>query len=76
MTTIIKLVLHPQPDCEDIDVRFGIDGKEKGFGFTDKDKTYIALVRCPMCEKENYAMNVITGVCSWCGFSTKDALPK
>lgn len=59
-----------------MDVRFDVDGAEKGFGFTDENKTYIALTRCPLCERENYAMNVMSGICTWCGFSTKDALPK
>lgn len=27
------------------------------------------LIRCPMCNRENYALNVATGVCSWCSYS-------
>lgn len=27
-----------------------------------------ALVRCESCHRENYAMNVLSGICTWCGF--------
>lgn len=26
------------------------------------------LVRCPKCNRENYVLNIIIGVCTWCGF--------
>jgi hypothetical protein len=28
------------------------------------------LVRCPNpeCKRENYAMNVAIGICTWCGY--------
>ena len=26
------------------------------------------LVRCPKCKRENYAMNVATGKCTWCDY--------
>ena len=29
-------------------------------------KTY--LVRCPKCNRENYAISVSSGVCCWCGY--------
>lgn len=28
----------------------------------------IYLVRCPICGYENYAINVSTGTCTFCGF--------
>lgn len=31
----------------------------------------LALVRCPACDKENYAPNVLTGICTWCGYEAK-----
>lgn len=34
--------------------------------FIHNGKVY--LVRCPNCDKENYAMAVSSGVCAWCGF--------
>lgn len=44
--------------------RIEIDGKYAGF--KSNGKTY--LQRCPKCDKENYAMNVSSGICTWCGF--------
>lgn len=35
--------------------------------FVDKDGR-VYLVRCPKCERENYAFNVALGICTWCGF--------
>lgn len=34
----------------------------------EKNEEKRALVRCPDCHKENYALNVLSGICSWCGF--------
>ena len=28
----------------------------------------VYLARCPKCDKENYAMNVAIGICTFCGF--------
>ncbi len=28
----------------------------------------VYLVRCPKCERENYAPAVASGVCVWCGY--------
>lgn len=36
--------------------------------FKLKDEDRRALVKCPDCHKENYALNVLSGVCTWCGF--------
>ena len=41
-------------------------GNKRGKGYLTKD--YIGLIKCPMCYEENYAPNVPTGICSWCGF--------
>jgi hypothetical protein len=32
----------------------------------------IYLVRCPVCKTENYAMNVATGICTWCGWDANE----
>lgn len=42
-----------------------MDGQ--GYCFEKKDGT-LALEKCPKCHKENYAMNVLSGICTWCGF--------
>lgn len=38
----------------------------------DKDVFYengqAYLVRCPKCGRENYALNVASGICTWCGY--------
>ncbi len=28
----------------------------------------ISLERCPKCGRENYIMNVLLGICTWCGY--------
>ena len=41
--------------------------------FTDfKDKPIVTayLIRCPSCGKENWAMFVASGICTWCGYDT------
>jgi ribosomal protein L37E len=38
----------------------------KGFSFRDGNGWY--MVRCHECGRENYAMNVPSGQCCWCGF--------
>jgi len=35
--------------------------------FKRKDGKW-AMERCPKCHKENYAFNVMNGVCTWCGY--------
>lgn len=41
--------------------------------FVVNGKTY--LVRCPKCDRENYALSVSSGRCCWCGFdANKDKL--
>lgn len=32
------------------------------------DNGKLALEVCPKCGKENYILNVLTGVCTWCRF--------
>ena len=36
------------------------------YGFISNDRLY--LTRCPKCGLENYALNVASGICSWCGY--------
>lgn len=40
----------------------------KGAGFISNRTNRIGLIRCPECLRENYAPNVIHGVCTWCPF--------
>lgn len=34
----------------------------------------ILLIRCPKCEKENWAPQVASGICAWCGFDGRTLL--
>jgi transcription initiation factor TFIIIB Brf1 subunit/transcription initiation factor TFIIB len=33
----------------------------------------IAMEYCPNCERENYAMAVMSGECAWCGYVAKQS---
>ena len=50
---------------------------EKGYAYISKDRQRLGLVRCPECEKENYALAVSSGQCGWCPYQVKmeDILP-
>ena len=41
--------------------------EDLGTGFALEDKT-LALTMCPCCHRENYALNVLSGRCTWCPF--------
>lgn len=32
------------------------------------------LLRCPKCGKENYALNVAKGICTWCGYDAHELI--
>jgi len=36
----------------------------------------LLLLRCPKCGKENYALNVMKGICTWCGYDAHELIPK
>ena len=62
-------VIFKPKNADHNDIRFEIDGELKGFGFISRKDNQLALTRCPICDRENYAMSVLTGQCVWCGFS-------
>ena len=41
------------------------------YGFIDKNGNMF-LQYCPKCGRENYLMNVPSGVCSWCGYNANE----
>jgi hypothetical protein len=48
-------------------VYFTRDGeKNRGHGYWDGD--VLCLIKCPSCEKENYAPAVSSGLCAMCGY--------
>ena len=40
---------------------------EPGIEVLDNDK--ILLICCPKCHRENWALEVISGRCAWCGYN-------
>ena len=40
------------------------------------DTDMLLLIRCPKCGKENYAPNVASGICTWCGYDGRELLKK
>lgn len=38
------------------------------------DTHELMLVRCPKCRRENWAPNVLRGVCTWCGYDAHELL--
>ena len=67
---IIKVT--PKDHAED-DVRWEVDGEVKGYGYRSKEgDKEIGLIRCPLCLRENYSMNVSSGLCTWCPFDANN----
>ena len=34
----------------------------------------LLLIRCPKCGRENWAPQVATGTCCWCGYDARELL--
>jgi len=45
------------------------------FGFIGKNNK-LFLTHCPKCGLENYAINVISGICSQCGYDGNTDIEK
>ena len=41
-------------------------------GLWRKEDGTLAMSRCPECYTENYALNVLCGICSWCGYDVNE----
>ncbi len=50
------------------DIYWDKEGVKRGLAYRIDDKK-IGLIRCPHCYKENYALNVASGQCTWCNFN-------
>ena len=73
---MMEITIHKNPRNHGSN-SFHIDnGDKRGFGYISKKGPGIGLIRCPDCEKENYAMNVPGGVCTWCNFDVKPLIQK
>ena len=46
-----------------------------GVEFYPEDGT-ILMIKCPECGRENWALQVASGICAWCGFDGKELLKK
>jgi len=46
-----------------------------GVEYYPEDKTLL-LLTCPKCGRENYALNVARGICTWCGYNANELRPK
>jgi len=68
----MEFELKKNPPDYDHDSLFITNGKKKGHGYIGRDGN-VGLSTCPDCERENYALNVTTGICTWCGFDLKAA---
>jgi ribosomal protein L37E len=64
--------IHKNPKNFDTDRIEFIGMPFKGSGFISKKDGNIGLERCPICGRENYAMNVLSGICTWCGYNAHD----
>lgn len=38
------------------------------------DTKELLLLRCPKCGRENWAINVSAGFCTWCGYDAHELL--
>ncbi len=45
----------------------------KGVVFKDTYDNRLFMVRCPKCEKENWALAVANGECAWCFYKAVDS---
>jgi ribosomal protein L37E len=43
--------------------------------FRDKSGN-VYLVRCPECGRDNYTINIASGMCTWCGFDGNNEFDK
>lgn len=48
-----------------------VEQQSKNPNFVKDGKLY--LVKCHECHQENYALNVSSGCCTWCGWNQIDS---
>lgn len=39
-----------------------------------EDTNDLLLIKCPKCGRENWAPQVATGTCAWCGYDAHELL--
>lgn len=69
-----QIVICASPPSWDSDDAHWIDklGNKKGKGYKSKKTGKIGLIRCPVCNHENYMLAVSSGVCYACGFNANE----
>ena len=40
------------------------------------DSDTLLLIRCPKCGRENWAPQVVSGMCVWCGYDAHELIKK
>ena len=63
------LTIKEKPKDYDSDDVF-VDGKF--VGYKGRKSGRLGLIRCPACDRENWAMAVSGGICAWCGYNLND----
>lgn len=66
----VRIKELPTPERYDhIRISFDLGGHSAGSGYISKnDPSAIGLMRCPICQGENYGPMVSAGICAWCKF--------
>lgn len=47
------------------------DPDEAEKSFVDRDGNSLLII-CPKCQRENYALNVYSAICTWCGLKCEN----
>lgn len=53
-------------DSDSVDFKIG--GEVVGKGYRGRDDGRFYILRCPRCQRENYAPLVAQGGCAWCNY--------
>jgi len=46
--------------------------EKNGVGYKDRDTGLTCMIRCFECGRENYALAVSSGYCSWCRYTPNE----
>jgi len=62
----MKITISDKPITGHDHLQVFADGRPIGYKGLVSGK--LGLIYCPACDRENYAMNVSSGQCTWCGW--------
>ena len=64
-------ILPAEPEHKQRNILFA----GRSIGWITLDSQRVGLEQCPACDRENYALSVLSAKCAWCGWSIdKDKL--